>query len=153
MRVLRVDFHRFRGFEQLQIEPRGHVLLVGEPRAGRSDALEGLSRVLGWGGQRMEEPDELDFDMRDTSARAEVEVVLGELGPEIEQLFWDQLEFWDVEESELIEELESPERLDEEGIANVVRLCYRIEWDESEGEARHWVVPRVQTQAPVFFGD
>jgi len=77
--------------------------------------------------------------MRDTSARAEVEVVLGELGPEIEQLFWDQLEFWDVEESELIEELESPERLDDEGIANVVRLCYRIEWDESEGEARHWV--------------
>jgi hypothetical protein len=68
-----------------------------------------------------------------------VEVVLGELGPEIEQLFWDQLEFWDVEESELIEELESPERLDEEGIANVVRLCYRIEWDESEGEAGHWV--------------
>jgi hypothetical protein len=83
-----------------------------------------------------------------------VEVVLGELGPEIEQLFWDQLEFWDVEESELIEELESPERLEEEGIANVVRLCYRIEWDESEGRpATGSTFPRVQTQAPVFFGD
>ena len=95
--------------------------------------------MLGWGGQRIEEPDELDFHMCDTSARAEVEVVLGELGPEIEQLFWDQLEFWDVEENELLEELESPERLDDESIANVARLCYRIEWDESEGEARHWV--------------
>jgi hypothetical protein len=41
--------------------------------------------------------------------------VLGELGPEIEQLFWDQLEFWNVEESELIEEIESPERLERRG--------------------------------------
>src|SRR3954451_19484546 len=106
MRVLGADYCRFRGFEQLQIEPRGHVLLLGEPRAGRSDALQGLSRVLGWGGQRIEEPDEADFHMCDTSARAEVEVVLGEVGPEIEQLFWDQLEFWDLEQTELIEELE-----------------------------------------------
>lgn len=139
MRVLRVDYRRFRGFEQLQIEPRGHVLLVGEPRAGRSDALEGLSRVLGSGRQRVEEPDELDFHMRDTTARAEVEVVLADLGPEIEQLFWDQLEFWDADESELIDELESPEGLDEDSVVNVVRLCYRVEWDEAEGAARHWV--------------
>src|SRR3954447_14010888 len=110
MRGLRAAYFRFRGFEQLQIEPRGHVLLLGEPRAGRSDALEGLSRVLGWGGQRIEEPDVLDFHMRDTSARAEVEIVLGDLGPEIEQLFWDKLEFWDSERNELIEELESPVR-------------------------------------------
>jgi putative ATP-dependent endonuclease of the OLD family len=139
VRVLRIDYRRFRGFADLRIAPKAHVLLVGEPRAGRSDALEGLARALGAGGARMPEPDELDFYMRDTSTRAEVEVVLAEIGPELEQLFFDYLEFWDVQEDRLIEELDEPGDLDDVGVLSVVRLSYRIEWDGSEGLARHWV--------------
>jgi putative ATP-dependent endonuclease of the OLD family len=139
MRVLAVDYRRFRGFLNRSIRPRGHVVLVGEPRAGRSDALEGLARVLGGGGGRLPDPDELDFHDRDTSRRAEVEVVLAELGTALEQIFLDELEFWDTEEEELIEELEDPGELDGESVLTVLRLCYRIEWDDDEGVPRHWV--------------
>jgi putative ATP-dependent endonuclease of the OLD family len=139
MRVIEIEYRRFRGFRKLRMNPRGHVLLVGEPRAGRSDALEGLARVLGGGGGRLPDPDELDFHKRDTTARAEVEVVLGDLRPALEQLFFDQLEFWDTEEGELIDELDMPEDLDGESVLTVVRLCYRIEWDEEEALGRHWV--------------
>jgi putative ATP-dependent endonuclease of OLD family len=139
MRVVQVDYRRFRGFEELQIKPRGHVLLVGEPRAGRSDVLEGLARVLGSGTGRVEDPDELDFHMRDTAQRAEVEVVLADLGQELEQLFFDELEFWDSDEGQLIDELDTADELDDDDVASVLRLCYRIEWDDAEGVARHWV--------------
>jgi hypothetical protein len=119
MRVLAVDYRRFRGFLNRGIRPRGHVVLVGEPRAGRSDALDGLARVLGGGGGRLPDPDELDFHDRDTSRRAEVEVVLAELGTALEQMFLDELEFWDTEEEELIEELEDPGELDGESVLTV----------------------------------
>jgi putative ATP-dependent endonuclease of OLD family len=139
MRVVAIDYRCFRGFRNRSIRPRGHVVLVGEPRAGRSDALEGLARVLGGGGGRLPDPDELDFHDRDTSRRAEVEVVLAELGPAIEQMFLDKLEFWDTEEKELIEELEDPAELDGQSVLTVLRLCYRIDWDDDEGVAHHWV--------------
>jgi putative ATP-dependent endonuclease of the OLD family len=139
MRVVQVSYRGFRGFRSLEIKPRGHVLLVGEPRAGRSDVLEGLSRVLGHGTTHVGDPDELDFYQRDTTRRAEVEAVLADLGPELEQLFFDYLEFWDIEEAELIDELDAAEELDDDGVASVVRLCYRIEWDDAEGVARDWV--------------
>ncbi len=139
MKVLQIDFRRFRGFNEFGIKPRGHVLLVGESRAGKSDVLEGLSRVLGNGTGRLGDAQELDFHQRDTSARAEVEVVLGDLGPALEQAYLDQLEFWDLDNEELIDELDAPDVLDNGTVATVVRLCYRIEWDESEGEASHWI--------------
>jgi putative ATP-dependent endonuclease of OLD family len=139
VRVVQIDYRRFRGFKKLKILPRGHVVLIGEPRAGRSDALEGLARALGGGGGRLPDPDELDFYERDTTARAEVEVVLSQLGPALQQLFFDQLEFWDSEEEELIDELDQPEELDSESVLTVIRVCYRLEWDEDEGVGHHWV--------------
>ena len=139
MRVVQINYRRFRGFRSLEIKPRGHVLLVGEARAGRSDALEGLSRVLGHGTAHVGDPDELDFYKRDTTRRAEVEVVLVDLGDDLEQLFYDYLEFWDTEESELIDELDAADELDDDNVAQAVRLCYRIEWDEADGVARDWV--------------
>lgn len=36
----------FRGWHQLDLRPRGHVLAIGEPRSGRSDLVEALRRVL-----------------------------------------------------------------------------------------------------------
>jgi hypothetical protein len=138
MRVLQIDYRRFRGFDELQIKPARHVVLIGEARAGRTDALEGLSRALGGDLRGLPEPDELDFHMRDTSRRAEVEAVLTDLGPELEQQFFDHLEFWNIEDG-LVDELDSPEELDGDAVLAAVRLCYRIEWDQGGGSARHWV--------------
>jgi hypothetical protein len=71
---------------------------VGQPGAGRSDLIEALWRVLSPDSTRFPLSEDLDFHKRDLSKRIEIEVVLGELGPEIEQAFLDRLEYWDAEQ-------------------------------------------------------
>ena len=46
MRVARVHLHRFRGYAEQVIVPARHVVAVSEPRAGRSNLVMGLRRVL-----------------------------------------------------------------------------------------------------------
>lgn len=137
IRLLRIA--NFRGFEVLELRPRGHVFLVGQPGAGRSDLVEALWRVLCAESARFPLSEDLDFFKRDLTRRIEIEVVLGKLGPHLEQAFLDRLELWDPKARELVEEL-SPEAEGEEGsLEHVVRLCYRAVWDTDQQQARHWV--------------
>ena len=46
MRVVELHIENFRGWADLTLKPAGHLLVVGEPRAGRSDLIEALRRVL-----------------------------------------------------------------------------------------------------------
>jgi putative ATP-dependent endonuclease of OLD family len=46
MRISRAVFTNFRGWRTLELVPRAHVLIAGVPRAGRSDIIAGLIRVL-----------------------------------------------------------------------------------------------------------
>jgi putative ATP-dependent endonuclease of OLD family len=46
VRITRVLLDDFRGWEHLDLRPAGHVLLAGVPRAGRSDLLAALVRVI-----------------------------------------------------------------------------------------------------------
>ncbi|MFF2352673.1 hypothetical protein ACFVVL_23150 [Kitasatospora sp. NPDC058115] len=46
MRVTRLLISNFRGWKSLDLRPRDHVVLAGVPRAGRSDIVEALARVL-----------------------------------------------------------------------------------------------------------
>ena len=46
MYVARVGLHRFRGYADQVIMPARHAVVVGEPRAGRSDLIMGLRRAL-----------------------------------------------------------------------------------------------------------
>ena len=138
MQIRQVDIRHFRGFRSLRIKPSGHVLLVGEPRAGRSDLVEALTRVFDPDSTRGTLTDDLDFFNRDTATRAEVEVVLGDLGDELEQRFFDQIEFWDSPTQALL----PPAAPGEEAPADserVVRFCYRAEWQEDQQLAEHWV--------------
>jgi putative ATP-dependent endonuclease of OLD family len=97
VRILKLEIRHFRGFEAATIVPGGHVVLAGEPGAGRSDVVEALDRVLSPDSTRGRLPTDLDFFRRDTSRRAEVEAVLGDLGEELEQVFFDHLDVWDHE--------------------------------------------------------
>ncbi len=106
MKILELSLRRFRGFEDLTFQPNSHVALIGEPRAGRSDLIEGLRRVLTSDGTRHTVPSELDFWMLELGQRAEVEVVLGDLGPVLERDFVEHLEAWDQE----LEALAEPKR-------------------------------------------
>ena len=46
MRIARVRLHLFRGYVDQVIMPSRHAVVVGEPRAGRSDLITGLRRAL-----------------------------------------------------------------------------------------------------------
>ena len=139
MRVYRLQVRRFRGFRDVTIAPKSHVLLVGEPRAGRSTVVEALRRVLSPAATRMPLLDDLDFYGRDTSRSIQIEVVLGALGNILEQEFFDQLELWDDEAREVVRESPDPTLLDTEDTKFVLRLCYRAFWNEAEERADHWV--------------
>jgi hypothetical protein len=139
MRVLKAEYRRFRGFDSATITPIGHVVLVGEPGAGRSDVIEGLERVLSPDRIRGRFPSELDFFARDTKRRAEVELVIGALGRELEQVFFDMLEVWDRIDHKIVEATEDPETIDREEFEFALRLCYRATWDERQGQGEHWV--------------
>ncbi len=46
MRISRLRLHNFRGWPDLDLQRVGHVLLAGVPRAGRSDIIAALRRLL-----------------------------------------------------------------------------------------------------------
>jgi putative ATP-dependent endonuclease of OLD family len=46
VRISRLRLHDFRGWADLDLRPRAHLLLAGVPRAGRSDIIVALSRLL-----------------------------------------------------------------------------------------------------------
>jgi putative ATP-dependent endonuclease of OLD family len=138
VRILRLRIHGFRGFDSFTLHPQGHAVLVGQPRAGRSDVIEALRRVLSPDATRLPLTEDLDFHNRDTSRQVEIEVVLGHLGEALEQEFFDQLEVWNSEQQELVDLLEEPAELDG-GFEWVVRLCYRARWSDDQEQAEHWV--------------
>jgi len=88
MRILTCTVDHFRGFDHVEVAPRGHVLLVGEPRSGRSDLLAALGKVLEPDIGRL---DELDFYSGATAHDINIEVTLGDLDNELRQRFLDQL--------------------------------------------------------------
>lgn len=139
MQIVEVTLRRFRGFENLTFQPHDHVALIGEPRAGRSDLIEGLRRVLTSDGVRHTTPSELDLWMLDKSQRAEVEVVLGDLGADLEQSFVDHLEAWEPGMGALAEPKPPTQAVAVDDTIWVVRLCYRIDWDADQEQAVHWV--------------
>jgi len=139
VRILRVDLRHFRGFDVATILPAQHVVVVGEPGAGRSDLIEGLERVFSPEATRVRLPSELDFYNRDTSLRAEVEVVIGDLRDELEQAFFDHLEVWDRDKQEIVDQLTDPDQIDRTAHDLVLRLCYRAAWDEKQEQGEHWV--------------
>jgi putative ATP-dependent endonuclease of OLD family len=112
--------------------------VVGEPRAGRSDLLAALKRVL--------DPDatkaaleEWDFHSRDLGRDIEIEVVLGELAPDLHQRFLGELEFWDPERKLVLLGSDTTQQLAAAGAVPVLRLAYRGRWNHAEEGGEHWV--------------
>lgn len=148
VRITRALINNFRGWAQLDLRPQGHVLLAGMPRSGRSDIIAALRRVLDLDGPRTPRPS--DIHQRTVpierlngqgrkglpvkgvitrADRAEVEVTLTDLDPEIQQLFDGHLE-----------PLDSAGHASEADDADpsapqYVRLTYRLNYDADVTEA------------------
>jgi hypothetical protein len=137
MMIRSLELRRFRGVKELTLVPGQHVVLGGEPRAGRSTVLEGLFRALSPDATRRTLGDDLDLYGRDHALRAEVEVTIGDLGDELTQRFFDQLEYWNDEDECLVDELDALDGL--EDYEEVVRLCYRARWSAEQEHGEHWV--------------
>ncbi|HZD71244.1 MAG TPA: TOPRIM nucleotidyl transferase/hydrolase domain-containing protein [Actinomycetes bacterium] len=133
-----MEIKRFRGFAATTVLPRGHVLVVGEPRAGRSDLIAALVRVLDPDATRAS-LEEWDFHGHDLTKDLEIEVVLGDLGDDLNQRFLDQLEFWNPEERLMVPDTDSVQQLTTIGAIPVLRLAYRGRWDAEEERGEHWV--------------
>jgi RHS repeat-associated protein len=65
--------------------------------------------------------------------------VIGGLGEELEQTFFDHLEIWDLNEQLVVDALADPHMIDRDAYDLIVRLCYRAVWNAEEQEFQHWV--------------
>jgi putative ATP-dependent endonuclease of the OLD family len=138
LKIVRVTAKNFRGYRDVEVVPRGNVLLVGEPRAGRTDLLEAIGLALAVDPPRALA--EFDFHERNLDAPIEIEVVLAELSGELVQRFVDNVEFWNPTDRTLLERAEDLTGLPPTAIP-AVRLAFRGEWDEVEAtvqQIRYW---------------
>lgn len=119
MRVTRLQVSNYRGFADLDLRPGPHVLLCGVPRAGRSDIIGALARVLDpelvrtqpvrsdlrqyWqagapespGGDPagdVDGPAALPVNTLTRASNAHIEVTLADLDPDVEQELEGHLE-------------------------------------------------------------
>lgn len=146
MRIARVEITRFRGFESFVFIPREHVVVVGEPRAGRSDLVAALRRVLEprsvasrpseWDVFRpLPEPSSPGGNENDETASplTSIEISLLELSDETEQALQDRLELLSPTTGELAADGEANDA--ELGI----RLRYCLQYDPDEEQLQHWI--------------
>ncbi|MCX5173827.1 MULTISPECIES: Rossmann-fold NAD(P)-binding domain-containing protein [Streptomyces] len=149
----------FRGWKSLDLRPRDHAVVAGVPRAGRSDVIEALARVLdpeaahGPSLSDLHQTAPVEGDGEDQTSQfeagseaaspesaapvrastAEVEVTLSDLDPEIEQLVDGYLQPLDATGMASEDDEADP------SAPQCVRLTYRLSYDH-ETEALESVV-------------
>ena len=139
MQVKELHIRHFRGFSNLLVRPKGHVVVMGEPSAGRSNLIESLARVLDADASRTRVTTELDFYNRDTSQPIQITVTLAELGPDLEQQFLEHLEFWHTTNECILRESDALEDVDSDEYEMVLRLEYLARWLPAEERSEEWV--------------
>lgn len=138
MLINRVRVTNFRGWVDLDLRPRGHALVIGEPRAGRSDLIAALTRVLDPRSTRMQPTTgDIHQDMSTGAVVmakfAEVEVTLARLPVDVE-----------LEADGALEPLSADGTVDGSGNANPaaplgLRLTYRVSYDAITDSLDHRV--------------
>lgn len=139
MQIHQLIIRHFRGFTELTLKPKHHVVLMGEPSAGRSTVIDALSLVLDPNAIRTRTTTELDFHQKNTNEPIEIEVTIGHLGSDLEQHFLDCLEVWDSSTGQLVEECEAPEEITGENQEWVLRLAYQGRWLIDQERCEEWV--------------
>ncbi len=154
MRISRLEISHFRGFKFLVLVPRNNVVVVGEPRAGRSDLLAAIRRVLDprstqsrpseWDLHRSVQTAAEKLNLKDAeSPLTFVEVTLVELPDETEQTLEDRLELFSPTTGEPVGAEDA-----DDGVLGV-RIRYCLRRDSNEQSFEHWVeYPRTGQRVP-----
>lgn len=147
MRVARLEINQFRGFESFVLIPRANVLVVGEPRAGRSDLIAALRRVLDprtiqarpsvWDVYRPlaeigTDDHEQDGEGASNTAPTSINVALLDLSVTQQQDLDESLELLDPKTG-LVADSEDP------GAELGIRLAYYLRYDRDEEQLEHWL--------------
>ncbi len=147
MRITKLRVTNFRGWADLDLRPRAHALVVGEPRAGRSDLVAALQRVLDPSSTRSQ-PTTNDIHQQQVPSSgadgagitdvelatfAEVEVTLADLPSDLEQ-----------EADGALEPLLDDGTVDTSGNSAAtaplgLRLAYRVSYDAPSDGLEHRV--------------
>ena len=148
MHVKELFIQSFRGFSELTVKPEGHLVVMGEPGAGRSDLIEALGRVLNATTTRTRETTELDFYGKDIKKPIQITLTIGGLSTVHEQTFMDYLELWDSSQGLVVDELETPDQVDNSAYEWILRLAYWAEWLDAEERVDDWVFYPKQSDPP-----
>lgn len=137
--IRHIKIEHFRGFAAFETVLRDHVVLVGEPGAGRSDMLEAIGRVLDPDSLRQRRGSELDFANADMSADAFIELTIVNLSPAITSALTRYLEVWDIEDDVLRSAFTRGEVFDPARHLVALRLGYRL-WSDADQvhESIYW---------------
>ena len=128
MRIRELHILSFRGFSEFRVRPNGHVVIMGEPRAGRSGLIAALGRVLDSSAFTIRSITELDFYHCNTDRPIFIGLILGESWSGNRTGFHRQLSNCGTgDEAELVDEAEAPEDIDNEKYEWVLRLAYHCE--------------------------
>lgn len=166
MRISRLQLHDFRGWTDLELQPRTHVLFAGVPPAGRSDVISALTRLLDPASIRVQ-PALSDIRQQRTraatgatmlseneapAARDDVEISAASHGQEHAVAEFGEAEVTlvdlDPELAQLcdgfLEPLDGDDQVDQTGNAAPdapfgVRLSYRVSYDTKTDSLEHVV--------------
>jgi putative ATP-dependent endonuclease of the OLD family len=141
MRIAYVDITNFRGISKGRIHFNGHTVLIGDNNAGKSTVFEAIDLVLGPDRMsRIPIVDEHDFfngKYFEADKTINIEIAVIDLTTEQKRRFVNNLEFWHIENQEIIgsnaiDEVETP------GVTEVLRVkfegSYDLDEDDFKGE-------------------
>lgn len=139
MQLKQVNINNFRGIKEATILFTGHSVLIGDNNAGKSTVLEAIDLVLGPDRlSRMPVVNEHDFFEglymnEDGPVPIKIEIIIGALSIEQKRKFMNNIEFWDNENSTLIDSA-PVSVIDKENIEEVIRVSFVGNYDMEEDD-------------------
>jgi putative ATP-dependent endonuclease of the OLD family len=140
MKIESLSIKNFRGIKNAELIFNGHTVIVGDNNVGKSTIIEAIDLVLG--PERLSRYpviDEHDFYAGDyigpaeNSIIIEIEALIIDLNEEQLRHFRNHLEWWDIEDKDLID---SPpvSDTDDENVKPALRVCFKGGYDKEEDD-------------------
>jgi len=139
MRIVKIKIQNFRGIQYSELLLKNQCVIVGDNNTGKSTILEAIDLVLG--PERMSRYpiiDEHDFfagkyiSPSENEITINVEVIIVDLNDEQKIRFWDQIEWYNLDNNSLVE---GPvEQTDDKNVVAALRVCFKGWYSEEDDD-------------------